>query len=554
MVQVNASHSSSHTSHSGGVHNTSSSTYHVHKGDTLSGIAARHGITLDALTRANPAIAHHHFIFPGDRLTIPAATSNGHVVRRGETLTSIARQSGTSVQALARANHIANPNRIHVGDRLIIPSRAAQGAQTPHPVATQQPVAKTPAQVTPNATTPTTAAQTQTRRATNDEIGGLSARYESGGRGVGTISGGVSDPGGVSYGIHQLSSAKGTARAFVRSAEGAPYAARFAGKAVGSPEFNATWRAIAREDPRGFERAQHQFIERTHYQPALNNVADRTGLDLNSRADGVREAVWSVSVQHAGAATILNDAVARTDRQFARTDARYDRALINNIYDRRTEYVLGVAANNRNPNERAQLIGITRNRYPNERADALALLDRAPQSGRPSATEQSGATASPATGPSGNGVLTRWPVANPRLNVADKAGEGDGHYGTARSRGSHGGVDLVGPVGSPVMAAGAGRVVDIQPNPSQTYGYQVVIDHGNGVFTQYAHLQAGSTTVRPGDTVTAGQQIAAIGRTGNTPAQGDAHLHFEVRLGSERPRAAGGRTANPLDYLGQIPR
>ena len=141
MVQVNASHSSTHTSHSGGVHNTSSSTYHVHKGDTLSGIAARHGVTLGALTRANPAIANHHFIFAGDRLTIPAANGpaangNVHVVHRGETLTSIARHSGTTVSALARANHIANPDRIHVGQHLAIPSRSHPAA---HLVAPQHP-------------------------------------------------------------------------------------------------------------------------------------------------------------------------------------------------------------------------------------------------------------------------------------------------------------------------------------------------------------------------------------------------------------------------------
>jgi LysM repeat protein len=136
MVQVSASHSSSHTSYSGSIHNASSSTYHVHKGDTLSGIAARHGVSLDALTKANPAIASHQFIFPGDRLTIPATNSGTHIVHRGETLTSIARQSGTTAQALARANHIANPDRISVGQHLAIPTRNHPAA---HPVAPHQP-------------------------------------------------------------------------------------------------------------------------------------------------------------------------------------------------------------------------------------------------------------------------------------------------------------------------------------------------------------------------------------------------------------------------------
>jgi hypothetical protein len=62
-------------------------------------------------------------------------------------------------------------------------------------------------------------------------------------------------------------------------------------------------------------------------------------VDLNSRSDAVRNAVWSVAVQHGGAATIVSQAVGDTDRAMARTDARYDQALIDNIYDRRIGYV-----------------------------------------------------------------------------------------------------------------------------------------------------------------------------------------------------------------------
>lgn len=123
MVQVNASQSPAHRSHGNGTLTPSASTYHVQKGDTLSGIAARHGISLDALEKANPGVANHHFIFPGDRLTIPAPSAGSHIVHRGDTLTSIARHSGTTVPALVRANHIANPNLIRVGDRLTLPSQ-----------------------------------------------------------------------------------------------------------------------------------------------------------------------------------------------------------------------------------------------------------------------------------------------------------------------------------------------------------------------------------------------------------------------------------------------
>lgn len=89
----------------------------------------------------------------------------------------------------------------------------------------------------------------------------------------------------------------------------------------------------------------------------------------------------------------------------------------------------------------------------------------------------------------------------------------------------------------------------IGPNPSRTFGHQVLVYHGHGIYTQYAHLEAGSIIVRPGQNVEAGQPMARVGRTGNTPSQGDSHLHFEVRIGSGAPAVAGGHTGNPLDYL-----
>jgi murein DD-endopeptidase MepM/ murein hydrolase activator NlpD len=182
------------------------------------------------------------------------------------------------------------------------------------------------------------------------------------------------------------------------------------------------------------------------------------------------------------------------------------------------------------------------------KAQGINSSDGSPKAPAPKPNVETGAVGAR---PAGSGVLTKWPVSNPKLNVADKSGEGDGHYGTRRARGQHGGVDLVGKLGDPISAAGKGVVVDIQPQVSSTFGYQVVIDHGNGVFTQYAHLQPGSITVKPGDTVVAGQPIAGMGRSGNTPKSGDTHLHFEVRIGSPLPAAAGGKTVDPLKYLGQ---
>lgn len=146
-----------------------------------------------------------------------------------------------------------------------------------------------------------------------------------------------------------------------------------------------------------------------------------------------------------------------------------------------------------------------------------------------------------------------WPIAGASrstLNVKDKPGEGDGHFGTPRSRGKHSGIDIQAESGTEVLAAGDGVIVAVQPNPSTTYGTQVAIEHEKDkLYTVYCHLQAASPVFATGATVTTGQVIALVGRTGNTPRQGDSHLHFEVRLNSALPRTAGGMVADPLDYL-----
>jgi murein DD-endopeptidase MepM/ murein hydrolase activator NlpD len=156
------------------------------------------------------------------------------------------------------------------------------------------------------------------------------------------------------------------------------------------------------------------------------------------------------------------------------------------------------------------------------------------------------------TDPDGRQALTVWPVpGHTKLNEADKPREGRGEFGTPRStsRGpsTHSGIDIKAPVGAPVVAAGDGEVVKISPNPSTTYGDQVVINHGEGVYTQSAHLD--SSSVKPGDKVEAGQEIGTVGRSGNTPPAGDSHLHFEVRLGGPEARVNGGKVADPMKYL-----
>lgn len=105
----------------------------------------------------------------------------------------------------------------------------------------------------------------------------------------------------------------------------------------------------------------------------------------------------------------------------------------------------------------------------------------------------------------------------------------------------HRGVDIVrsggGSAGLSVIASASGTVVEAGYNGS--YGNTVVIDHGGGIKTRYAHMQSGSITVYYGSYVSKGQKIGRIGSTGNSTGP---HLHFEVII--------NGSNVNPLSYVG----
>ncbi|WP_055564752.1 transglycosylase family protein [Streptomyces atriruber] len=109
--------------------------------------------------------------------------------------------------------------------------------------------------------------------------------------------------------------------------------------------------------------------------------------------------------------------------------------------------------------------------------------------------------------------------------------------GGSWSKGYHTGVDFPVSTGTSVKAVAAGRVVSAGWGGS--YGYQVVIRHGDGKYSQYGHLSA--LSVKAGQQVGAGQRIARSGSTGNSTGP---HLHFEVRTGP-----GFGSDIDPLAYL-----
>ncbi|MFF5188039.1 transglycosylase family protein [Streptomyces sp. NPDC000345] len=109
--------------------------------------------------------------------------------------------------------------------------------------------------------------------------------------------------------------------------------------------------------------------------------------------------------------------------------------------------------------------------------------------------------------------------------------------GSSWSKGYHTGVDFPVPTGTSVKAVAAGTVVSAGWGGS--FGYQVVIRHADGRYTQYAHLSA--ISVRDGQSVGGGQRIGRSGSTGNSTGP---HLHFEVRTGP-----GFGTDVDPLAYL-----
>lgn len=111
-------------------------------------------------------------------------------------------------------------------------------------------------------------------------------------------------------------------------------------------------------------------------------------------------------------------------------------------------------------------------------------------------------------------------------------------YGEPRRHHIHAGVDIRGASGQPIVAARDG-VVAYSGHTTSGYGTMVILDHGNGVQTLYAHAK--TVLVKTGETVTRGEPIARVGRTGNATTE---HCHFEIRVENH--------PVDPMPYLQSV--
>ncbi len=497
----------------------------VEHGDTLSELASRFGVTTEALVAANPDIVNPDLIYVGQRLTIPDATREV-TVRPGDTLSEIAERHGTSVQALQAANDIANPNLIYPGDRLRLPGQPQAVASTDGGSSSNAPgvssgdsgalnvdciqnVRGNP-NVTPaflrevNAMAQRLGTKPEYLLAVMSFESGLNPKAvngDSGATGLIQFLPSTARGLGTSTGALRAMSAQEQLR-YVEK-----YFQQYEGK-LNTLEgvYTAVLSGTARPDP-----------NTTLFSSGTAAYSQNRGLDFN--ADG---RITS------GEAT---SAVA--SRMFGGVEA---------VQERFVQVGAASGANFADGSFGPQTSAAIRRFQQDEGLPVTGLLDERTGRALFADAASAGPDADDGTDPSStvtNGQA--WPVpGHTQINRADKAGEGEGEFGTSRGGGSrsHKGIDIEAPTGSRVAAFRDGRVTGVDQDPSG-YGLFITVQHANGLETRYAHLSGANVNV--GDSVTAGQAIGTVGRSGNTPSTGDAHLHFETRL--------NGTAVDPSRYL-----
>ena len=293
-----------------------------------------------------------------------------YTVKPGDTLSKIASSNGLTLAQVLQANpQITDPNRIKVGDDINLPNGAGATEAT-RPLPPNPTIASSTENTQPLPSSAAAVAAGALGQALADEVGILSAKYETGGRGPGVVSTGVGDPGGVSYGSYQMASKMGVVQRFVGQ-PGFPWATDFQGLTAGTAPFTACWKKIAADQTDAFQKAQHAFIKQSHYDLLAAKVMAEDNLDVNTRSFALQNVIWSTAVQHGGATSIPHRAIANLS--CASSDPTYDKQLICAIYaERGRKKPDGNLAyfSKSSPSVQA---GVAK-RFQNEQQDALAML------------------------------------------------------------------------------------------------------------------------------------------------------------------------------------
>jgi hypothetical protein len=202
------------------------------------------------------------------------------------------------------------------------------------------------------------------------KLGSLSEKYESGGRGPATVSTGVGDPGGVSYGTYQLASKVGRADQFVQKY----YPDEFKGLKGGTPEFTKRWKKLAADQPDRLREKEHLFIQETHYDPQVAHLQMTLMLDVNKRSRAFQNAIWSMAVQHGPNTKVVDRALTPLLKTQAINEIS-DKAMLQALYAERGRKDMSGGLVHFNGASPAVQKAVAR-RFENELRDALSALDK----------------------------------------------------------------------------------------------------------------------------------------------------------------------------------
>ena len=272
-----------------------------------------------------------------------------HTVKSGDTLSKIAKANGLTLAQLLDANPAfkANPNALKVGDEVLIPGGPVETPAVPA-APPPPPSSGGPAPV----------------------LGKLSAKFETGGRGPGTVSTGIGDKGGVSYGSYQMASKLGVVGKFLAQLDPS-FRSKFGSAKPGTAEFTALWKQIAKTEPDRFQELQHNFIKKTHFDPLVAKIKAQDGWDVTTRSHAVQDVIWSTAVQHGGASSIAHIAFGTLGIDASHPE--FDKRIIIAIYDERgRKRSDGVLANFSGNSAKVQK-GVA-DRFRSEQADAIKML------------------------------------------------------------------------------------------------------------------------------------------------------------------------------------
>ncbi len=502
---------------------TRSAAHTVRAGESLAIIARRYGVTVDEIVQAN-GLNNPNLIYAGQVLTIPlrdAAGSELYTVQRGDSLSAIARRYGVTVDALMSANGLNNPNSIFAGQQLNIPGRLQSSAGT-HSGSGVYTVQR------------------------GDSLSAIARRY------------------GVT--VEALMSANGLNN---------PNSI-FAGQALNIPGAGAPEVEVAAPPDRGLtytlQRGDSLFRVSLIYGVtvdellAVNNLASPnaiyTGLEV--RIPEPEQAVASAPEAAPGAGEAASPPSAARTHTVQWGDTLAQIAMQHNVT------VDGLVAANGLTRPDRIYVGQTIN-IPDAGASARPQPAQAATAHRVQRGEtlssialRYGVTVHSLAAANGiqntsriyAGMALSIPSAQAGSNSVRYASYGPGLCPDARPARSgtgyfirptrgyvitqifhpwHPGIDLALSIGSDVYAADGGTVVFAGWNPVG-YGNLVVLDHGNGWRTYYAHLS--TLEVGCSDWVPRGTILGQIGSTGNSTGP---HLHFEM--------LRFGVAVNPAGYI-----